>query len=141
MRPAGLAGRRGDAVARRGAGDGGVRGTISFWAWRSGVIATTFHTRPTFSIAADDHADGSSSQRPRPWRAERGNAWWLWCQDSPSDGSASHQTLVDWSSTSKRRRPKKWQTELIAPRDVVQEEDPHEAAPEQAGQRARRACR
>jgi hypothetical protein len=48
----------------------------------------------------------SISRRRRPWCAERGNAWWLWCQASPSDGSASQATLVDWSATSKRRRPK-----------------------------------
>jgi hypothetical protein len=36
----------------------------------------------------------------------------LWCHDSPSEGSASQKTLVEWSSTSKRRRPKKWQIEL-----------------------------
>ena len=45
--------------------------------------------------------------------AERGKAWWLWCQASPKVGSASHHTLVDLSSVAKRRRPKKWHTELI----------------------------
>ena len=39
--------------------------------------------------------------------------WWLWCQDSPIENGASQKTLVEWSSTSKRRVPKKWQTELI----------------------------
>jgi hypothetical protein len=87
--------------------------TISFCAWRSGAMRTTFHTRPSFSIPRISHADGSSSRRPRPWAADRGKAWWLWCQASPSDGSASQKTLVEWSSTSKRRWPKKWQTELI----------------------------
>src|SRR5215207_8289331 len=47
------------------------------------------------------------------WTAERGNAWWLWCQDSPNDSSDSQKTLVEWSSTANRRVPKKWQTELI----------------------------
>jgi hypothetical protein len=37
----------------------------------------------------------------------------LWCQASPSDGSASQKTLVEWSSMANRRRPKKWQIELI----------------------------
>ncbi len=54
----------------------------------------------------------SISYQRRPWKAERGNAWWLWCQDSPSDSTASQPTFVDWSSMSKRRRPKKWQIEL-----------------------------
>ena len=58
-------------------------------------------------------AERSTSHQRRPWRAERGKAWWLWCQASPSDGMASQSTFVDWSSMSKRRRPKKWQTELI----------------------------
>ena len=57
-------------------------------------------------------ADGSISHHLRPCAAERGKAWWLWCQLSPKDGIASQKTLVDWSSTSKRRLPKKWQTEL-----------------------------
>jgi hypothetical protein len=37
----------------------------------------------------------------------------LWCQASPSDGTASQNTFVDWSSVSNRRRPKKWQIELM----------------------------
>ena len=57
--------------------------------------------------------DRSISYQRRPWKAERGKAWWLWCQDSPSEGRASQKTLVEWSSVSKRRRPKKWQTELM----------------------------
>src|SRR5436190_23868360 len=81
----------------------------SFERWRSGVIRTTFQISPSFSIAQMTHADGSSSSRPRPWTAERGKAWWLWCHASPRLGSASQNTFVDSSSTSKRRRPKKWQ--------------------------------
>src|SRR5215216_2179211 len=49
---------------------------------------------------------------PISWAAERGKAWWLWCHDSPNEGSASHATFVEWSSVSKRRLPRKWQTEL-----------------------------
>ena len=61
------------------------------------------------------HADGSrpDSAFDRPCCAERGNVWWLWCHASPKLGSASHHTFVEWSSTAKRRRPKKWQIELI----------------------------
>ena len=55
----------------------------------------------------------STSHQRRPCVAERGNAWWLWCHDSPSDGIASQKTFVDSSSVWKRRRPKKWQIELI----------------------------
>ena len=58
-------------------------------------------------------ADGSISHQRRPCAAERGKAWWLWCHASPKESSASQKTLVEWSSTSKRRVPKKWQTELI----------------------------
>ena len=58
-------------------------------------------------------AEGSTSQRLRPCSAERGNAWWLWCHASPIEGIASQATLVDLSSISNRRRPKKWQIELI----------------------------
>ena len=54
----------------------------------------------------------SGSYQRRPCLAERGNAWWLWCQPSPNESSATQVTLVDSSSVSKRRRPKKWQTEF-----------------------------
>ena len=74
--------------------------------WRSGVIRTTFLAMPTFSIAQMSIAEMSTSNLPRPWRAERGKAWWLWCQDSPKVGIASQATFVDLSSTSKRRLPK-----------------------------------
>jgi hypothetical protein len=56
---------------------------------------------------------GSISRRRRPWKAEVGNAWWLLCQDSPKVKSDSQATLVDSSSVANRRRPKKWQIELM----------------------------
>ena len=37
----------------------------------------------------------------------------MWCHDSPNDSTDSQATLVDLSVVSKRRRPKKWQTELM----------------------------
>ena len=85
----------------------------SFWRWRSGVISTTFQASFSRFIVRTAQAVGSISQHRRPWTAERGNAWWLWCQDSPNESSESQKTLVEWSSTAKRRVPKKWQTELI----------------------------
>ena len=85
----------------------GSRGTapISFSAWRSGAIRTTFQASPTLSIVRITSADRSSSQRLRPCSAERGKAWWLWCHASPIDGRAIHHTLVDLSSISNRREP------------------------------------
>ena len=50
-------------------------------------------------------------------------------------------TLVDWSSTSKRRGPKKWQTELIAPGDVALSEHADQPAPEERREPAVRSCR
>ena len=55
----------------------------------------------------------SSSRVRRPWKADVGKAWWLLCHDSPNVASESQATLVDASSVSKRRRPKKWQIELM----------------------------
>src|SRR3954470_7608926 len=49
----------------------------------------------------------------RPWTEDVGKAWWLLCQDSPNDGSASHARLRDSSLVSKSRRPKTWHSELI----------------------------
>jgi hypothetical protein len=60
-------------------------------------MRTTLLAIPTFSSVQMNIAEGSSSQRPRPWRAERGNAWWLWCQDSPNVTSESQATFVDLS--------------------------------------------
>ena len=37
----------------------------------------------------------------------------MWCQDSPNESTDSQNTFVDLSSVSNRRRPKKWQIELI----------------------------
>ena len=108
----------------------------SFCAWRSARSRTRStpardSRRPPMSAA-----EGSISYHFRPWRAERGNAWWLWCQASPSDGRASQNTFVDSSSTSNRRRPKKWQTELIDQVTWCSRKIAHEAAPEEAGERA-----
>jgi len=38
---------------------------------------------------------GSTSHQRSPWRAERGKVWWLWCQLSPNEGSASQNTFVE----------------------------------------------
>ena len=63
--------------------------------WRSGVISTTFQASFTRRIPRITHAVGSSSHERSPWNAERGNVWWLWCQDSPIDSSESQKTLVE----------------------------------------------
>ena len=76
-------------------------------------MRTTFQASPTFSMPAMTSEEMSTSHGFSPWTAERGKAWWLWCQDSPSEGMASQKTLVDSSSTSNRREPAKWQIELI----------------------------
>src|SRR6185312_14444202 len=54
--------------------------------WRSGEIRTTFQASPTRSIAPMTSAEMSTSHQRSPCFAERGNAWWLWCQDSPNEG-------------------------------------------------------
>ena len=50
---------------------------------------------------ADDRVGRVDLQRRSPWRAEVGNAWWLWCQPSPSDTSATTQLLRLSSSVTK----------------------------------------
>src|SRR5438128_994252 len=49
--------------------------------------------------------DGSNSYHARPWRAEVGCAWWLLCQPSPNEISATHQLLRESSRVAKRRAP------------------------------------
>ena len=87
----------------------------AFARWRSGLMRTTFQTTPSFSSSAIIRPVGSASrsQKRRPWNAEVGNAWWLWCHASPIESGASQNTLRDSSSMSNRLRPKKWHTELI----------------------------
>ncbi len=58
-------------------------------------------------------AEMSSCQRPRPWVAEVGKAWWLLCQASPKVGIAISARLRDSSVVSKSRLPKTWQSELM----------------------------
>ena len=61
------------------------------------MISTTFQASPVRLMVRMIQPDGSSaaSQRLSPENAERAKAWWLWCQASPSDGSASQVTLVE----------------------------------------------
>ena len=66
-----------------------------------------------FSSAQITPAEMSSSHGFIPCRNEVGNAWWLLCHDSPNDSGESHSRLRDSSPVSKRRRPKKWHSELI----------------------------
>src|ERR1700727_2612117 len=81
----------------------------------AGLTCTTFQTTPSFSSSAISSPVGSATRSHglRPWKADVGKAWWLWCQASPIDSGASQNTLRDSSSVSNRLRPKKWQTELI----------------------------
>ena len=121
----------GDATHRAGA-----ERYASRCCWRSGVIRTTFQARPTCCIPPMIAPDGSSSQRRRPWTAERGKAWWLWCQASPSEASESHQTLVELVVGREPAAAVEVADRVDRPGDVVDEEDPHEAAPEQPGEGA-----
>ena len=112
--------------------------------WRSGAISTTFQAR-----RAALHRAGSRRRWGPPrtsagrGAAERGKAWWLWCQDSPIESTDSQNTLVEWSSTAKRRVPKKWQTELIDHVTWCSRKIRDGAAPqrgdERAAERARRS--
>ena len=55
----------------------------------------------------------SISYQRIPCAADVGKAWWLLCHASPKESSDSHARLRDSSPVSKRRRPKKWHSELI----------------------------
>src|SRR5437899_11016551 len=55
--------------------------------------------------------DGSNSYQASPWRAEVGWAWWLLCQPSPKEISATHQLLRESSRVAKRREPHIWVAE------------------------------
>ena len=82
--------------------------------WRLGSMRTTSHARPTLLQPADDErsrgrSPTSASRAPRR-SGRRGG-----CCATPRrrTSSDSHARLRDSSSVSKRRRPKKWHSELI----------------------------
>src|SRR5919107_4800357 len=56
----------------------------------AGEKRTTSHARPRRSSARITMLDRSICHHFRPCTEDVGNAWWLLCQDSPNDGSASH---------------------------------------------------
>src|SRR3954452_2787063 len=85
----------------------------SLAACRSGETRTTSQASPVLSSAQMTQADGSQVQRPSPWRADVGNAWWLLWYASPKVKNASQCRLRDSSPVLKRCLPKKWQSELM----------------------------
>jgi hypothetical protein len=68
---------------------------------------------PTGLQAPDDERGRIELPAVEAVHAEVGKAWWLLCQDSPKEGSASQNTLRDSSDVRNRRRPKTWQIELM----------------------------
>ena len=78
--------------------------------------------------------DVSISYQRIPWAAEVGKAWWLLCHASPKDSSEATRGCAT------RRRFEAPAPEEVAQRvdregHVVQDEQPHRAAPQQAGER------
>ena len=125
-------------LGRRVAAVRGWRGGVaaSFARARSGVTLTTSQASPTRARPRISQPEGSSSYQRRPWKADCGKAWWLWCQASPSDGSASQKTFVDSSSVVEAPAAEEVADRVDAPGDVVHEEDPHEPRPQQRAQAA-----
>src|ERR1017187_6937173 len=58
--------------------------------------------------------DGSNSYQASPCRAEVGWAWWLLCQPSPNEMSATHQLLRESSRVANRRAPHMWVAEFTS---------------------------
>ncbi len=75
-------------------------GQTALAAMRSGETRTTSQTAPVFSRPSMTSAETSTCQRPRPWTAEVGKAWWLLCQASPRVGIAISARLRDSSVVS-----------------------------------------
>ena len=86
---------------------------IRFVCCRAGLMRITSQARWQRSSPAINHALGSTWRRPRPCRAEVGNAWWLLCHASPKAIGASQPRLRDSSPVANGRRPKKWHRELM----------------------------
>ena len=127
---------RSRAAAQRSQPRRGAPGTMSFCAWRSGVMRMTFHTRPSFSIAADEPRRRIELARPEavdgraregvvvvvPGLAERR-------QRQPEDVG---RVVLDVEAPA----PEEVADGVDRPRDVVDEEDADQAAPQQAGEGA-----
>ena len=114
----------------------GFSAPISFCAWRSGVIVTTSHARPTRFISADDHLRRVDLV---PLQAVRGGA---------REGVV---VVVPALAEGRDREPEDVGRVILdveaalaeevadrvdRPGHVVLEEDAHEAAPDEAGDRA-----
>ena len=96
-----------------------------------GVTFTTSQASPTRSRPRISQPEGSNSYQRRPWKAERGKAWWLWCQASPSDGQRQPEDVRRLVVGVEAAAAEEVADRVDAPGDVVHEEDPHEAAPQQ----------
>ena len=105
--------------------------------WRSGLIRTTSQARPSFSSRVMSARRCRSPTSASPAGRRAGTRGGCGATTRPATGSRARTTFVDWSSISKRRLPKKWQTELIDQVTWWTQEDPHEPAPEKSRQRAR----
>ena len=73
---------------------------VSRWGSRRTVAAMSSVLAAGFLVITAGYRVGvapvvSISHHLSPCTAARGNAWWLWCQDSPNDGRASQNTLVE----------------------------------------------
>jgi len=78
-------------------------------------------------------AETSSSHQRRPCAAAVGKAWWLLCHDSPIEGRAAGE--VARLVVGGEAPPAEEVTQRVdAVRDVVHEQQPHPAAPQQPGQ-------
>ena len=112
-RPARPSRRRRDAVARRGAGDGAARARSASAPGARARCARRSTPGRAVSIARMSQADGSSSQRPQAVGGRARERVVVVVPRLAERRQRQPETLVEWSSMSKRRRPKKWQTELI----------------------------
>ena len=79
---------------------------------------------------------GSSarSYQRRPCAADVGNAWWLLCHASPKDSGASQSEVARLVAGVEAPPAEEVTQRVDRVRHVVQQHDPHRAAPQQAGQ-------
>jgi hypothetical protein len=102
--------------------------------WRSGLTRTTSHASPQASKPRMTSADGSSCQRSRPWHAEVGKAWWLLCQDLAEGRQREPEHVARLVRRAEPPATEDVADRVDAERDVMQDEEPHRAAPQQPRQ-------
>ena len=103
---------------------------------RRGVGQRTEVAQPSFSNTWITRAEMSTWPRSTPCRAQVGSAWCRLCHDSPKRHDRQRPDVARVVARGERRVADHVADRVDRPRDVVQQRNPHQARPEERGERA-----